>query len=216
VAGTRVAIETGTKRAFASALDWPGWCRAGKTEEMALEALAAYTDRYAAMPAAAGVPFPKQAGAQLQVVERLPGNATTDFGAPAVHAALERRPMTKADVERMCALVSGSWTMFDRVVKRAPAALRKGPRGGGRDRDKIFEHVLGAETAYASKLGLKLSEPALGNRSAISAHREALLGAFREGADGKPMREGGWTARYAARRIAWHAMDHAWEIQDRS
>lgn len=26
----------------------------------------------------------------------------------------------------------------------------------------------------------------------------------------------GWPARYAARRIAWHVLDHAWEIEDRS
>ncbi|MEY2437652.1 MAG: hypothetical protein QOF97_2488, partial [Acidimicrobiaceae bacterium] len=26
----------------------------------------------------------------------------------------------------------------------------------------------------------------------------------------------GWAYRYAARRIAWHALDHAWEMQDRS
>jgi len=25
-----------------------------------------------------------------------------------------------------------------------------------------------------------------------------------------------WPPRYAARRIAWHALDHAWEIEDRS
>ena len=44
MAGTRVpvAIEATPKRTFAFAVDWPGWCRAGKDEALALEALVAY------------------------------------------------------------------------------------------------------------------------------------------------------------------------------
>ena len=34
--------------------------------------------------------------------------------------------------------------------------------------------------------------------------------------NGSPPVERGWPQRYAARRIAWHALDHAWEIEDRS
>ena len=26
----------------------------------------------------------------------------------------------------------------------------------------------------------------------------------------------GWPHRYAARRIAWHVLDHAWEMEDRA
>ena len=210
---TLVAIETGTKRVFASALDWPGWCRAGKTEQLALEALLAYARRYAVAPAGAHIGFPKS---KLEVVERLPGDATTDFGAPSAQAKMEAQPMSRAEVGRMCALVEACWAELDKVVKAAPAELRKGPRGGGRDRDKIVDHVLAAECGYAPKLGLKLVEPPRGDRAAIAAHRQALLDAFRKGADGKPVREGGRTARYWARRIAWHAMDHAWEIEDRT
>jgi hypothetical protein len=33
--------------------------------------------------------------------------------------------------------------------------LRKGPRGGGRDPEKIMEHVLGAEASYFRQLGWK-------------------------------------------------------------
>lgn len=74
--------------------------------------LAAAAPRYAVVAAQAGVPFPAGAGAAFDVVERLPGSATTDFGAPVV--------------------------------------------------------------------------------------------------------EKGWPPRYAARRIAWHVLDHAWQIEDRS
>jgi hypothetical protein len=211
----RVAIETGTKRVFASALDWPGWCRAARTEQLALETLAGYAGRYAVVADIARIPFPKRAAADLAVVERLRGDATTDFGAPGAPARLESEPMTRVEVDRMCALVSATWAVFDRVAAAAPLELRKGPRGGGRDRDKIIDHVLGAEAGYAPKLGLKLLQPDRRDRAAISANREALLAAFRTGAGGKPMRERGWTSQYAARRIAWHALDHAWEMEDR-
>jgi hypothetical protein len=31
-----------------------------------------------------------------------------------------------------------------------------------------------------------------------------------------PVAQAKWPPAYAARRIAWHALDHAWEIEDRS
>jgi len=34
--------------------------------------------------------------------------------------------------------------------------------------------------------------------------------------DGSPVVPGGWTTRYTARRIAWHVLEHAWEMQDRA
>ena len=164
---------------------------------------------------AAGVPFTLGRWS-FDDVDHLRGDATTEFGAPGAMSKLELKPMSKAEVERMCSLVEATWKVFDSVVKKAPASLRKGPRGGGRDRDKIVEHVLGAETGYGSSFALKLKQPELGDTRAIKALRAAWLEAFRAGADGKPRREGGRSARYMARRIAWHAMDHAWEIEDRS
>src|SRR6058998_1475202 len=79
---TAVYLEVGSRRVFACALDWPGWARSGRTEELALEALADYAPRYAAVAEQAAIVFPADAGDELQVVERLPGSATTDFGAP--------------------------------------------------------------------------------------------------------------------------------------
>ena len=208
-------FEIGSKRTFASAIDWPGWCRAGKGQELALQALIDYAPRYAVVAKTAGVPFPLGRWS-FDDVDHLRGDATTEFGAPGAMSKLELKPMSKADVERMCTLVEATWKVFDSVVKKAPASLRKGPRGGGRDRDKIVEHVLGAETGYGSSFALKLKQPELGDTRAIKALRAEWLEAFRAGADGKPRREGGRSARYMARRIAWHAMDHAWEIEDRS
>jgi len=209
---TQVYLELGAHRVFACAAEWPGWTRSGKDEEAALEALAAAAPKYALVAKAARVPF--EPGSGFEVVERLPGNATTDFGAPGAIAKAELKRLTKVEAGRLSALVSASWTIFDRTVEKAPATLRKGPRGGGRDRDAIVEHVLGAETMYARKLGIRLKQPAIADSTAVREHRNAIVAGLRAGTKG--VTEKGWPARYAARRIAWHSLDHAWEIENRS
>jgi hypothetical protein len=213
---TAVYLESVPRRSFASAADWPGWCRSGKTEAQALEALAAYAPRYALVADAAGIRFPAAAGRRLEVVERLPGSATTEFGAPGEAARGDAAPLTTSEAVRLAALVAASWAAFDRTVKGAPEELRKGPRGGGRDRDQIVDHVLAAESAYASKLGLRLRPPDAADRKALAAFRGAIEATLRDAAKTGPLREKGWLARYAARRIAWHVLDHTWEIEDRS
>jgi hypothetical protein len=213
-ATTAVYLEVGVKRVFACALAWPGWCRSGKDEKAAIEALEAARGRYAAVAAEAGVPFPSDANEAIDVVERIRGSATTDFGVPGAVAAGDTEPIAKEAAARQAALVSASWTVFDRVVAGAPAELRKGPRGGGRDRDAIVEHVLGAEVAYARKLDLRLRQPTAEDRAAVLAHREEILRALTAGTG--IVGEKGWPSPYAARRIAWHALDHAWEVEDRT
>ncbi|HTE84138.1 MAG TPA: hypothetical protein VK821_05350 [Dehalococcoidia bacterium] len=208
-----VYVELGVKRGFACALDWPGWCRSGRDEKQALETLAAYAPRYAIVAAEAGFPLTPDA-AQFEVVDHVAGNGTTDFGAPAGIVDSDNTWVTDEAAERLAELVAASWRVFDRVAAGAPAELRKGPRGGGRDRDKIVEHVLGADTMYARRIGVRRSQPAIGDEAGIERLREAMLEALREQvleAMGNP-----WPAQYAARRIAWHVLDHAWEIEDRS
>jgi hypothetical protein len=207
---TCVFLEVGAKRTFASAADWPGWCRAGKNEHAALESLAAYAPRYAAVAKLAKVPFPEEA-TDFKVVERLKGNATTDFGAPGIPARAEAQHLTTAQTERMCDLVVASWTYLDKVVAKSPASLRKGPRGGGRDRDAMFDHVLGAEMEYAKRIGTRLKQPDGRDSGAVRAFHKAILESLNQ-----RNREEKWPIAYAARRIAWHALDHAWEMEDRS
>jgi hypothetical protein len=43
-----------------------------------------------------------------------------------------------------------------------------------------------------------------------------MLVVLRTPSDGSPLARRRWTTRYAAHRIAWHALDHAWEIEDRT
>jgi hypothetical protein len=197
-----VYLEVGQKRVFACAVDWPGWSRSGKTEDDAIGALLAYADRYAPVAKRAGLKLP--AAREAKVVERVRGSATTDFGAPGELPEVDKAKVTPATGKRIAALVAAAWDTFDDVVKHAPLELRKGPRGGGRNRDKIVEHVRGAEEGYARAFGVRDKE---------NLHA-ALLDAIEHGRtreDG-----GGWPPRKAARRIAWHALDHAWEIEDRT
>jgi hypothetical protein len=207
----------GKKKVFASALDWPGWCRAGRDEDAALAALATAATRYAVVARAAGVRFASTLADEFEVVERLPGSASTEFGVPGAIAEYDHAPLKKAEAKRVAELVGAGWTVFDTVVAGAPAELRKGPRGGGRDRDKIVEHVLGADSGYARQLGLRLEVPERSDRAAVAAFRNAVLDVLRAAVGpAPPPTKGRWPPRYAARRIAWHALDHAWEIEDRS
>ena len=218
MAPTPVYLEVGSKKVFACSLDWPGWCRSGKTEEAALEALGAYAGRYSGVAAAAGVRFPSTAGRSFDVVERVTGSATTDFGVPGRSASADAEPLTAARAKRLASLVEASWTVLAAVAASAPAELRKGPRGGGRDRDKIVAHVATSEFGYARKLGVRHKAPddPLAVPDAVEALRTDVLEALRSARKGEPLVENGWLPRYAARRVAWHAIDHAWEIEDRS
>jgi hypothetical protein len=216
-----VCLEVTSKQSVASALEWPGWCRAGRDEEAALEALASYAGRYAPVAVRAGVSFP--AAVAFDVAERVPGGPATAFAAPEcrrpfpqITAEADWAMVTPAAARRLARLVIAVWAAFDQIAAESPAELRKGPRGGGRDRDQLIGHVIGAETAYARKLGIKLKRPATGDIAAARELREAIAAAVGAPSDGSPVMPGGWTTRYAARRIAWHVLEHAWEMQDRA
>ena len=211
-----VGIEVTPKKAFASALEWPGWTRAGKTPEDALEALAACALRYAKVAKRAKLDFPFDDDVRFDVVEEAEGNATTAFGAPDVRFDADHRRTTARDGERLAAIVAASYAIFDAIVATAPPTLRKGPRGGGRDRDRIVEHLVGSDGGYARVLGLKSTEVDPSNGEAVAELRKRMLAPISAPSDGSPIAGRKWPPRYAARRVAWHALDHAWEIEDRS
>lgn len=212
-----VYFEAGAKRVFACSLEWPGWCRSAKTEGDALAALADYAPRYDAVARQAGIAFPAMGQITFQVVERLEGSkGYTDFGVPGGIPERDWEPLESEEAARQTGLVRASWVVFDQIAAGAPAELRKGPRGGGRDRDKVIDHVLGAEVAYARKLGLKYRQPAHDDTLAIATLREAIIAALVHPSDVSEGTAKRWPPRYAARRIAWHVLDHAWEIEDRS
>ena len=210
-----VVVETTPKKVFVAALEWPGWCRSGRDADAAFEAFAQAAPRYRRVVESTGRPLPDD-GRATEVVERIEGDSGTAFGVPSRIAERDRAPTDAAQAERLAALVAAAWAEFDRVAASAPAELRKGPRGGGRDTVRIVEHVTGADQAYAGVMGLKLRAPAPGDTVAVAAMRSAMLDVLRRPSDGSPLAGKKWPPRYAARRIAWHALDHAWEIEDRS
>ena len=220
MAKVRVVLEVAPKRSFASALDWPGWSRGGKTPDESLEALLAYAPRYAKVALRAKVAFRPPATVQgFDVIQRRKGGAGTEFGVPSESATVEADPISDTELKRLVALLNAAWATFDAVAKKsAGVQLRLGPRGGGRQVPKMVEHVRDAESAYVHQLG---SRPPQGPAGTMSALRKAFIEALTARATGAEVPNANkvkkpWSPRYAVRRSAWHAVDHAWEIEDRS
>ena len=215
-AAVRVMVEQGKKKAVAVALDWPGWNRSGKSEDDALGVLEAYRPRYSKVAALAGLGKEFRAAGKLAVVERRKGTGMTDFyGLSYGSAASEHKPMTSAACDRKLALLKASHAYFDDVASRVSAELRKGPRGGGRDRDRIIHHTNGTEIQdFAMKVGLNPAPDAWRRPKDLRAHRDAFSAAIRDyNARGAPART--WTVQFLIRHAAYHMLDHAWEMEDR-
>jgi hypothetical protein len=216
-------VEVGAKRVFAGALDWPGWCRTARSEEDALDALISYGPRYAAVLKGSGVRFtPPAKAATLEVAERLKGDATTDFGAPSIAPEADARSVDRRWLARQEKILRACWQAFDRAVEDVAGPLEKGPRGGGREVDAIVAHVVGAEASYARMIGAQAKEFEEADAGAARDYERAIVleGLERAVIDGIPAAgpRGGkrWSAPYFVRRAAWHVLDHAWEIEDRS
>jgi hypothetical protein len=219
-----VYLETGKKRTFAGAIDWPGWCRSGRDEDSALQSLFEYAPRYARVLQGTLLEFraPPDVPA-FQVIERLQGNATTDFGALAIAPASDARPVDDVELQNFQSLLEACWRAFDEAISAATGKeLRKGPRGGGRDLHSIVRHVLGADASYLARLGWKVKKPdeEADAGEELARIRQAIREALASAAHGELPAQGPrggviWAPRYFVRRVTWHVLDHAWEIEDR-
>jgi len=217
-----VMLERGDRKAFAVARDWPGWSRSGGTDAEAVEALLAYAPRYAAIVRAAKVrPMPPGNDATADVVERHAGGSGTDFGVPGVPSKEDGKPLTGTELKRQRAILEAAWQAFDGAARRAKGkTLSLGPRGGGRTLVKMTAHVLEAEVAYLGQLGSRHAKPKAGEDGMALVRREALA-TLEAVTAGKPLdnprnTKKPWQPRYFIRRSAWHALDHAWELEDRA
>ena len=218
-----VYLEVGSKKTFAGAVEWAGWCRSGRDAAAALQALLLYAGRYQGVLQGTGLVLAAPADVEsLTIVQRLAGNSTTDFGAPAVALPGDAEPMDEAELKRALAILGACWRALDSAAKLARGReLRKGPRGGGRELDGILRHVLGGEAGYLASLGWKFKEAAGADldrelQRTRQAIRQGLAAAGRgELAERGPRGGRRWPARYYVRRAAWHVLDHAWEIEDR-
>ena len=215
----RTVIEHGTKdkRSVAFALDWPGWSRGAKTAAQALQTLEAYRERYRPVAILAGMTDEFDSAGPLEVVEDRVGTGSTDFwGISFSPSSTEHGPMDDAELERKLALLQAAWTFFDGVAARVSPEMRMGPRGGGRDRNRIIRHVIRNESeSFARQVGLRIPEEgALG--PGLAPYRAAYLAAIRDynaGRVEKKMRS--WSLPFLIRHSAFHTLDHAWEMEDK-
>ncbi len=214
----RVMIERGPKgkRTVACAIDWPGWSRGAKTEDAALEVLESYRGRYRPVAERAGLEPEFDSAGDLEIVERIEGTGSTDFWGISFSAgANEQGPMDNAECERKIALLEASWAFFDDVSHRVSAEMRKGPRGGGRDRDQIVSHTYGTERDFAKKVGVITPPGVMLTPQGLETHRKSYVEAIREyNAEGNSART--WTLQFLIRHSAFHVLDHAWEMEDKT
>ena len=216
----RAVIEHGTKdkRSVAFSLDWLGWSRGAKTAELALETLESYRDRYRPIAGLAGMAREFDAAGPLEILEDRVGTGSTDFwGISFSPSSTEHGPMSEAEFDRAITLLRAAWAYFDGVAGRVSPEMRKGPRGGGRDRDRIISHTIRQESEnFASGVGLRIPEGAALTPDGLRRHRETYVEAMRAynaGEIEKRMRS--WTIPFLIRHSAFHTLDHAWEMEDK-
>lgn len=218
-----IYLEIGRKKTFASALDWPGLARPGRDEPTALQSLHDYLPRYQQIIQSTNLPFqPPADPTAFTIIERLPGDATTDFGAPSMIPSADTTPLIADDLQRFQTLLQAYWQALDTTIQNATGReLRKGPRGGGRELQAIVGHLLESDAAYLRQLGWQFKLPKDANQT---DQRHQLRQAILEGLAASQRGEisptgprGGlrWPPRYYIRRSAWHLLDHLWEIEDR-
>jgi hypothetical protein len=216
----RTVIQRGPKgKKFAAfAIDWPGWSRGAKAPHTAVEMLEAYRERYRPIARLAGLEPEFDRAGPLEIVEDHVGVGSTDFwGISFAPSSFEQGPIPEDELERKLALLEAAWRFFDDVAAGVSLELEKGPRGGGRNRDQIVRHVIGNEVVdLAKKVGVLTSPDDFLTPTAIRAHREKFAAAMRDyNAREKMARGRNWTIALLVRHTAFHALDHAWEMEDK-
>jgi hypothetical protein len=216
----RTVIQRGPKdrKSVAFSLDWAGWERGAKTAELALETLESYRERYRVIADLAGMAQEFEAAGPLEVVEDMVGTGSVDFwGISFSPSSTETEPMSEVDLERGITLLRASWTFFDAVAARVSPQMRQGPRGGGRDRDRIIRHVIRNESEdFAKQVGLRIPEEAALTPEGLRRHRETYVDAMHAYNAGKVSRRmRSWNLPYLIRHSAYHTLDHAWEMEDK-
>src|SRR4029079_4826733 len=179
----RTVVEHGTKdkKSVAFSLDWPGWSRGAKTADLALETLESYKDRYLPIAQLAGMRKECDAAGPLEVIEERVGPGSTDFwGISFAPSSTEHGPMDEASFDRAITLLRACWRFFDSVAARVSPEMRKGPRGGGRDRDRIISHVIVTESqGFANGVGLKIPDGTALIPDGLNRYREDYVAAMR-------------------------------------
>lgn len=216
----RTVVQHGPKdkKVAAFAIDWPGWSRGAKSGPDALELLEAYRDRYRPIAVRAGLGDAFDAAGELALVQDHIGVGSTDFwGISFAPSSFEIEPMPADELDRKLALLQAAWSYFDDVAARVSPELRKGPRGGGRNRDEIVRHALGWERVdLAKRVGVVVDPIVPPTPEGFGSHRDEFVAALRTyNAEGRMARGRNWTIALLLRHTAYHVLDHAWEMEDK-
>jgi hypothetical protein len=216
----RVMLETGPKgkRVAAVAPDWPGLERGATTEQAAIERVLAYLPRYAPVAKLAGMQAAFATITATDVVERYTGVGGTDFwGISFAFSSIDHQVMSNEALERELTLMRACWAFFDAVRARVSAELRRGPRGGGRDRDRIVQHTLSVEKDWAGGVGVVTPDDALLTDEGLRTYRDTYCQGIRDyhAQDKQAGKQAKWPLRFLIRHTAFHTLDHAWEMEDK-
>ena len=124
--------------------------------------------------------------------------------------------MSEAEFDRGITLLRAAWAYFDAVAARVSPEMRKGPRGGGRDRDRIISHVIRQESeSFATGVGLRIPEGGALTPNGLRQYRKDYVEAMRAYDAGEGKRMKSWTVPFLIRHSAFHTLDHAWEMEDK-
>ena len=213
----RLILEIGKKRrVVAGAMDWPGLDRWGAGEDAAIERLTAYRPRYTGVAERAGLTREYANSGDVEVVERVPGSSSTDFwGIAHVPSLIEDEVLPAAELERRLTLLRATWAYFDDVVGRVTGELLPAGRTYGRTREQLARHVyINEPEQFSRKVEVRTDPAVVMTPDGLTAHRAAYLDAIRAyNAEGRRART--WPIQFLIRRTAQHAIDHAWELEDR-
>jgi hypothetical protein len=85
----------------------------------------------------------------------------------------------------------------------------------------IVEHVQDVGAGYLGNLGVRWTMDALAPDEALAHLRETILTALAAAVSGELPTHGPrggvrWLPRTFVHRLAWHELDHTWEIEDRA
>jgi hypothetical protein len=216
----RTVIDRGPKgkKSVAIALDWPGWSRGAKTEDVAIQTLETYRERYRPIAALAGMQGAFDTAGPLQVVEEKVGTKSVDFwGISFSPSSTETDPMDDATLERGITLLRACWAFLDSVAARVSPELRRGPRGGGRMRDEIIRHQFRVESLdFAKHVGIDMPDGPILAGKELQRYRDTYVAgmhAYNAGPAERRMKK--WTLPFLIRHTAFHTLDHAWEMEDK-
>jgi hypothetical protein len=216
VSALPIGLEVGPKRkVFAQVIEWPGWCRSGRDEAAAIAAVESVMARYRAaigdLAAALGSGAPA-----FTVMERVEGGTTTDFGALDRVLASDRRPIQPGEPERLVDFLDACWAAFDRAFSAIAVSERETTPAVGRGPEAMRAHVVETGRYHLSWLMRPVPKPDSGDVAQVNAHQRQLLRPAVVGLPlGTPFSSERHPGPFVVRRECWHALDHAWELQDR-